>query len=34
MNNLADLFNFGLYMFIFVMIVVVVMGFLWAKYGK
>jgi hypothetical protein len=34
MNNLANLFNFGLYMFVFIMIVVVVIGFLWAKYGR
>jgi hypothetical protein len=34
MNALANLFNFGLYMLVFIMIAFVVIGFLWAKYSR
>ncbi len=34
MNALANMFSFGIYFLVFIMIVFAVIGFLWAKYGN
>jgi hypothetical protein len=34
MNNWVDIFNLGLYFLVFLLVAIVVFGFVWAKYCK
>jgi hypothetical protein len=34
MNNWVDMFNLGLYFLVFLLVGIVVFGFVWAKYCK
>jgi len=34
MNTWSNMFNLGIYAMVFLLIAVVVFGFLWAKYGN